>query len=55
MRITLLVKCSDCGGTFQSQRPLPLVVETMSCGGCEEVGTSLIMEIRVGREPKKVV
>lgn len=50
MRISLLVGCKSCGGTFQSQCPLPIIVEKMTCGGCEEVGTLLIKEIKESRK-----
>lgn len=57
MRIEFVAFCEKCEEEYLSSRPLPLVIEKMDCGICEEKGTSKIIEITkaklLSKEEKK--
>ncbi|MCK2000371.1 hypothetical protein MZM54_03070 [[Brevibacterium] frigoritolerans] len=45
MRVNFEAFCEKCKEKYLSSRPLPIEVEKMECGICEEVGTSKITKI----------
>lgn len=45
MRVTFEAYCEKCNEEYTSSRPLPVAVEKIDCGSCEEIGTSKILKI----------